>query len=333
MLRGLVVAFAFVVAPLLASWPADVAASGPDDLYGHVAVLVFTTSGTATLEGATRRVHPEVIAVDAGAVRSTMMADGESVLTHVRAEEIRAKERADRLLVLELHPTGSGERLLIVRAYDATGATPRRSVAVTDETMGERLERTLRDLPPAVPPKKTLSSWLATTKDVLFFDVNAFGGRKMLDEEDWEALAVHNEIGATGTFGPPNWPVHVALEAYGSRAAHAKTSTTTVEIGAGVRRIFDFGAIRPYVGLGVEGARADYIVEVDEEVFETEADRGIGAWIGGCASFRFGNYGNVGVLVRYSTAEVELGARTVDAGGLHVGVTIGGGSARPPAAR
>ena len=306
-----------------------------EGLNGRVAVLVRTTAGGEALVDVARRVYGEVTVVDAESVSAAMLRDEEGLLTEARMKGIRASATADRLLVIELHVTAAGLRLLQLRAVDATGKSHRRNIEVTDATMLERLKRMLEELPPALPPKKTFAEHarFATTDDDFFFDVNAFGGRKTMSDSDWEELASQNEVGILGTFGPTSWPIHLALEGYGARSAHGNTSTTITEFSTGLRRVFALGPVRPFAGAGVGFTRAEYVVEVSEGEFESESDHGSVIWAGAGAAFRFGKYGNVGLQLRYSAADVTLGPRTVDAGGVHVGVTVGMGSARPTGKR
>lgn len=301
-----------------------------EDLNGRVAVLVRTTGGEPLVDVA-RQVYGEVTVVDAEAVSAAMLQDKEALLTEARMKGIRASAAADRLLVIELIVTETGLRLLQLRAFDATGKSHRRNIEVTDATLRERFRRMLEELPQALPRKKTFAEHarFATTDDPFFFDVNVFGGRKTMSESDWDALAIQNEVGLLGTFGPANWPVHLALEGYGARSSDRNTSTNITEFSTGLRRVFALGPVRPFVGAGVGFTRADYKVEVSDDVFETDTDRGTVLWAGAGVAFRFRTYGNVGVQLRYSTADVTLGSRTVDAGGVHLGVTVGMGSARP----
>lgn len=316
-----------LAAAMLCACPAF-AGEDADNLNGRVAVLVRTTAGGEALVDGARHAYGEVTVIDAEAVSAAMLRDGESLLTERRMKGIRASVAADRLLVIELHVTQAGLRLLQLRAFDATGKSHRRNVEVTDATMLERFRRMLEDLPPALPRKKTFAEHarFATTDDDVFFDVNVFGGRKMMSDSDWGALATQNEVGLLGTFGPTRWPVHLALEGYGARSFDGGNSSTTItEFSGGLRRVFAFGPVRPFVGAGAGYTLAAY----SQRGLETKTDRGTVIWAGAGAAFRVRSYGNVGVQVRYSTADVTLGSRTVDAGGVHLGVTVGMGSARP----
>ena len=318
----IVVAAAFLAAPVFGAEP---------ESPGRFAVLIQTTSSVAALQETAERVYPGVSVVEPLAVSSVMTDDDKGMLTDGVGERLRARLRADRLLLLEQHMTPAGSRILRLRVFDKTGAVHRKTVEVTDETVRERVRQTLDGLPSWRPKEASVSDWIgfARSDDNAFFDVNFFGGRKMLAESEWGPLATQNEIGGFATVGPTSWPVHLALEAYGSRASHDDTSATIVEVGAGARRIFDMGPIRPYVGAGIDFVRADYIVVDAFDDHHVKKDRGTGYWAGGGAAFRMGKFGNVGVQFRYSSAEVGIGSRSISAGGVHAGVTVGFGSQNP----
>ena len=320
-LRWLVAAV-FLAVPALA---ADDAAPA-----GRIAILVQTTSNGAAMQSAAERVYDAVTVVEPDALR-TVMTERDTILTDVLGEKLRAKVDADRLIVIEQHTTPGGARILRLRAFDKIGAVQRRTFEVTDETVAARLQMTLEGLPTWRPKEASVSDWIgfARTDDVAFFDVNLFGGRKMLSESDWGPLATQNEVGLYGTFGAPRWPVHLALEAFGSRAADGDASATIVEVGVGARRIFDMGPVRPYLGAGADFVRADYIVRTSAATDVVKKDRGTGWWIGAGATYRMGKYGNVGAQIHYSSAEVGIGSRSVSAGGIHAGVTLGLGSQNP----
>lgn len=298
---------------------------------GRIAVLVQTTSNAPALHAIVDRVYETATVVEPDAIRSVMTDDEKGLLTDALCERYRAKIGADRFLVLEPYTTPAGARILRLRAFDRTGAVHRKTLEVTDETVADRLTRTLEGLPTWRPKEASVSDWigLAKTDDVAFFDVNLFGGRKMLSKSDWGALATQDEVGLYGTFGGSRWPVHLALEAFGSRASDGDASATIVEVGVGARRIFDIGPVRPYLGFGGDFVRADYIVRTSAATDVVKKDRGTGWWIGAGATYRMGRYGNVGAQLRYSSAEVGIGSRSVSAGGIHAGVTLGLGSQNP----
>lgn len=313
-----------VVANVLACLLAAPAFAGESALpEGRIAVLVHTTANAAALQDVAERVYPGVIALEPG---------GDVLFTDGRGEMLRARIDADRLIVLEQHTTSAGVRILRLRAFDKTGEVQRRTVEVTENTVAERTQRTLEGLPSWRPREARVSDWLqlATTDDAAFFDVNVFGGRKMLSESDWGPLATQNEVGGFATIGGTRWPVHLALEGYGARSFDDDTSVTITEFGFGARRILDLGrVIRPHLGAGIVFVRADYILVGALDEHTVQKDRGTGGWISFGASYRMGKYGNVGAQIRYSAADVTLGSKAVPVGGIHAGIAIGFGSARP----
>lgn len=170
-------------------------------------------------------------------------------------------------------------------------------------------------------------------------DVNFFLGQKSLDRDDWGTLARQTEIGIESSWGARNWPIGVAADlVYSAEERDRRTDTqglvtygaNTMELDLGLRKIFRFGAVRPFVGAGGGFVMVQYN---EESFFGTAQANGsaLGWWANAGAFVRLGGTFNVGMSVRWSDFRVESSdfSRPIGGGGLHVGALFGFGSADP----
>jgi len=163
--------------------------------------------------------------------------------------------------------------------------------------------------------------------------VNFFLGQKSLNSEDWKPLESQIEFGAVMSFGHDDWPVHIAADVLTSvdqEILNVTFTASTFELDAGVRKIWKAGKVRPYVGggIGIIGAA----VEGDVGYVSVDAsDAAIGLWADTGVFFRLGSHFNIGLDLRYSSADVDLDfgsgfvARDVNAGGFSYGLLLGFG--------
>jgi hypothetical protein len=170
--------------------------------------------------------------------------------------------------------------------------------------------------------------------------VNFFIGQKSLDGDDWEPVEDQLEFGAVMSFGQDEWPVHIAVDVLASAdeetvfdplgGGNLKVTGSTFEVAAGVRKIWKKGRVLPYIGagVGVIGAK----VEADDGFVSVDgSDSGFGVWAGGGVFWRLGGHFNIGLDVRYSSADVDVDfgqgivVQDVSAGGLHYGALLGFG--------
>jgi opacity protein-like surface antigen len=172
--------------------------------------------------------------------------------------------------------------------------------------------------------------------------VNFFLGFKQLDSDDWEPVDQQGEVGAVMSFGQDDWPVHIAADVLGS-ADEEETidpffgpvtfTGSTFEVDAGVRKIWKVGSggkCMPYVGAGLGLIAA--AAEIEGNVASVDADdSAVGFWGGAGVFWRLGSRFNIGLDVRYSTADVDLDfggglvAEDIAAGGFHYGMLLGFG--------
>ncbi len=169
--------------------------------------------------------------------------------------------------------------------------------------------------------------------------VNFFLGEKSLSGADWEPLEDQFAFGAVMSFGRDDWPVHIAVDVltsfdqttmYDPFLGDVTFTGTTFEVDMGVRKIWKKGRVLPYLGAGIGIMGAG--VEADGD-FDTEsaADAGFGFWADTGVFFRLGSHFNLGLDLRYSSADVDLDfgdgfvASDVNAGGFSYGLLLGFG--------
>ncbi len=88
----------------------------------------------------------------------------------------------------------------------------------------------------------------------------------------------------------------------------------------GLRKIWEPGAARPYVGGGIARLSAR-----TKSLGVEETDTAIGGWVGGGIFWRLGSRLNIGIAGRVSSGKVTLSGQKVEAGGTFVGGILGWG--------
>lgn len=174
--------------------------------------------------------------------------------------------------------------------------------------------------------------------------VNFVLGQKQLDAGDWDPVDRQSEFGAVMSFGREGWPVFIAVDILASAddgtldddvLGPVDVTAATVEVAAGVRKIWDRHGAYPYVGGGLAAVGA--AVELDSDLFPGDPDSdaddsAIGPWVGGGVFWRLGPRFNLGFDVRWTAAKTDLvfdGATgtssDIEIGGLHYGLSLGFG--------
>ncbi|HKY33736.1 MAG TPA: hypothetical protein VJV23_14495 [Candidatus Polarisedimenticolia bacterium] len=175
-------------------------------------------------------------------------------------------------------------------------------------------------------------------------EINLFGGVKWLDQDVWEPVEKPSELGLELSLGSASWPVLIAIDAFRAEDdaddGPFRREVTTTEVAVGVRKIWQKGRARPYLGGGLDAIRAEVETTAppapepappalfpDAEDGETlsDDDQAIGPWVGGGVFWRLGSHVNLGIAARFSAARVEFQGDEVQAGGLHAGVLLGFG--------
>lgn len=341
--------------PALASDPGEPASTG-----SGVSIAIAVEGATGELadeiEGAARdSLHGNDL-VDAGAVRAARSFGAmRGELDDAKAEKLRGELAVDRLVVVHVRED-AGKRFLVARAVDAGGITRKYGEARTGELAGS-VRELVAQLPavknPATTGTRTAS--LASTRPAAaspastprapvlagtgpYVNLDALLGQKQLDSDDWRPIGDQLELGVAGTFGGEMWPVQIAGDFYRSAGqdtirgydqfgdpVSVDVEGDTTELGFGVRKIFVADALRPHVGAGLAFVSASVRARADNGQSASDSDTAIGPWIAAGAMIRAGSNMNIGLLVRWSSATVDLNGYDGDAGGLHFGVTIGAG--------
>ncbi len=194
-------------------------------------------------------------------------------------------------------------------------------------------------------------------------NLNFVLGGKFLDSDDWPSGDPQGSLAFLSTFGPDSWPVQVAIDVLGSATSEDSFNISgpgfevkgeelvqsTFEFDVGVRKIWRSGRARPFVGGGLafiwgQQERARFVrppfeipprpgipVPPVPPVIVSDSDSAPGAWIDGGIFWRLGQRFNLGLEGRFSVAELKLGGRDVQAGGVNIGLILGwgwGGGAR-----
>jgi hypothetical protein len=157
--------------------------------------------------------------------------------------------------------------------------------------------------------------------------VNFILGEKAMDN-DWEPNDSQKEVGIDVTWGPSDWPIAFATDVYGASASANilgfEVNDQSSELAFGVRKIWEAGPARPYIGGGVAKLAVEREVNND-----TDDDSTLGGWIGGGIFWRLGSRFNIGFAARISRGEVTLMSsgtpQKTEAGGSHAGLILGWG--------
>ncbi len=173
------------------------------------------------------------------------------------------------------------------------------------------------------------------TPDYWSGSVNIFLGIKALDEEDWEPVEIHDQIGIVADVKPRSWPVSLAVDFLASSddqgaislagigTVSLEAEAKTRELDLGVRKAWDdTRSVHPYFGGGI----GVFWAELEGRTTgsrTSDDDTGIGLWIGAGVIWVFYEHANVGVDFRWSRSEVTLYGVDVEAGGYHTGLLLG----------
>lgn len=167
-------------------------------------------------------------------------------------------------------------------------------------------------------------------------NLNVFVGQKWMTQSEWEPVAEQPELGLMLAFGEERISIHFAIDAYYSRqeadnpnpAVDTRVKGTSGELTIGVRKVWDLGTTRPYLGGGAS------IVTVRED-FDgpsgpvSHDGRGYGGYFQAGVFWRIAGHLNLGLEARYSKTDADVGGtfsvHDVEAGGFHAGLLIGYG--------
>lgn len=168
-------------------------------------------------------------------------------------------------------------------------------------------------------------------------NVNFFLGAKALDDDDWEPVEEHGEVGVSLDFRRREWPINIVVEfrhsasdkeeavlcdpSFGCFDIEAKAETS--ELNLGIRKIWETSSsVRPFIGGGLSLIRAKLSLSA-LGAKASESDSGLGLWLGGGVYWTLGDHFNIGLEARISSADVNFEGIEADAGGGHFGLIAG----------
>lgn len=166
-------------------------------------------------------------------------------------------------------------------------------------------------------------------------NLNLGVGLKFLDEEEWAATSQQKEFRLAFDIRQRRWPINFALDfmysmseqAYAyveARDEYAKYNTTSYEINAGVRKIFDqkLYSMRPFVGggFGYITASVNFLDILQERSFKEGT---MGAWLEGGVYWELERHFNIGAEFLWSWAKIPVNLSDANAGGKHFEMIVG----------
>lgn len=168
--------------------------------------------------------------------------------------------------------------------------------------------------------------------DEFYGNFNLLLGQKIMDEDDWDPVDLHNAAGVEATWGGSEWPFHIATDVFFStddeENSDLDADASTFEVGLGIREIKNIDNFHYYLGVGVSMVRTDLEVETSSGDFDDD-DSDFGGWASAGVFWRFGAHFNLGIGIRYSKANAELFDDEFEAGGFGYGILIGMGTSSP----
>jgi len=168
-------------------------------------------------------------------------------------------------------------------------------------------------------------------------EVNFIVGLKSLDGEDWAPVEDQQMFAAEMSWGTTDFPVYFVSDVIGTATQEdtpsfdplfgpfsVTTTGTTFEMDFGVRKIWEVGTFRPYLGGGV-GIMIGYYKAEFLNYTSDDADATLGPWLGGGMYWRLGPHFNLGLSARWSQGIIDLFGANADTGGLQYGLLVGFG--------
>jgi opacity protein-like surface antigen len=177
-------------------------------------------------------------------------------------------------------------------------------------------------------------------------NINGLLGIKMLDDSDWGDFDDQFEMGVMADFKMDSWPLSLCANLLYSNDStsdyhdneindtyyytYYAEDATTVEFNVGIKKIWTPAErLNFYVagGLAViygemEITRADNLAGTYRDT-DSEDDTGLGGWGAVGCYVNLSRHFNVGLDLRYSTADIDMYDDEIDAGGFHAGLLVG----------
>lgn len=169
-------------------------------------------------------------------------------------------------------------------------------------------------------------------------NLNVGAGLKFLDG-DWQDMAGFTDetaLRVAADLRKRKWPINIALdftyafapEVYQDLSRNgnglAKQTIRTYEIGAGVRKIFDFRlySVRPFFGGGLGYVYTEW--DLKSDVYQSRTGSGAsGFWLNGGVYWELDRHFNVGIDWMYSWAKISFYSTPLNNGGQHLSMLLG----------
>ena len=159
-------------------------------------------------------------------------------------------------------------------------------------------------------------------------NINLHLGGKILDKGDWEPLESQDEFGIEFDFRGYDLPISIAMGFSTSSDEDNldgfEIEAETTEFYIGAKKIWESESsiVRPFIGGGlslivgeIEGSNWGYS--------DSESDSSLGIWIGGGLYWTLAENLNIGLDLKYSSAEISLYDIDVSVGGIHLAALFG----------
>ncbi|MGA1874795.1 MAG: hypothetical protein ACMUIA_04240 [bacterium] len=153
-------------------------------------------------------------------------------------------------------------------------------------------------------------------------NVNFFFGEKRMDKDDWKPLDRQTEFGFFEVdFTFPNWPLSITWAYLMSDETGDYFLAESDELHIGLKKIMNLrcAPLHPFVSGGI--SRMETHLEVGNKKY---SDTGAGLWAGTGIYWTSGSGFNIGLMVKYSDADVTFDHEEFEAGGIHYGIMAGG---------
>lgn len=155
-------------------------------------------------------------------------------------------------------------------------------------------------------------------------NVDLFLGAKLLDQDDWEPVEEHGQLGILVDFGKTDWPINIAIGVLGSSASEptplGEFEASTNELNLGIRKTFG-DTVRPYIGGGLAFISGE--LKHHETGVSVDSNTGTGLWLNGGVYLTISNHFNIGLDLRFSSAKASVFNQDVKVGGGHAGLVLG----------
>ncbi len=162
-------------------------------------------------------------------------------------------------------------------------------------------------------------------------NVNLITGMKVM-VNDMDTAGLHETKGLTFDIKREDWPVSINVDYQMTEGDDlfeliTQVEAETQELNIGMKKIFrdrEGTIFHPFLGAGLSMITAD--VETSNSIFHTassESGTGYGHYLEAGMYWTIAQTINLGYYYKYTSADVELGDRTVDAGGAHFGYMLG----------